>query len=66
MTTTWTNAELLETIEDLVYQFAYRGTKDGVPVLITGGLSALEGAFAVLGWDDPHPIADLDQVCLGG
>lgn len=46
--------ELRETVEDLVLQFAYPTTKNGVPVLTTGGLSALEGAFAVLGWDDPH------------
>jgi len=51
---TWTNDELMETIEDLVRQFAYPTVKNGVPCLTTGGLSTLEGAFAVLGWDDPH------------
>lgn len=47
---------LRETVEDLVRQFAYPTTKDGVPALTTGGLSALEGAFAVLGWSDSHPL----------
>lgn len=46
---------LTETVEDLVTQFAYEGKRDGQPAYSTGGLSALEGAFAVLGWDDPHP-----------
>jgi hypothetical protein len=54
MTTTWTTDELRETVEDLVRQFAYRTSVDGVPAYTAGGLSALEGAFAVLGWDDPH------------
>jgi hypothetical protein len=32
-------------------------------VLYTGGLSALEGAFTALGWDDPHliPAAQCDE-----
>lgn len=49
------NDDLHDTIEDLVRQFAYPSYKDGVPCLTTGGLSALEGAFTTLGWDDPHP-----------
>ena len=48
---------LRETVEDLVRQFAYETVVDGVPCLWTGGLSALEGAFAVLGWSDPYPLA---------
>lgn len=55
-------SELLETIEDLVRQFAYQTVKDGVPCLGTGGLSAMESAFEVLGWEeDPHPVPD--QAC---
>lgn len=53
--TTWTNDGLMETIEDLVRQFAYSTVRDGVPCLSDGGLSALEGAFAVLGWESPYP-----------
>lgn len=51
----WSNDELRETIEDLVRQFAYETVHDGVPSLSNGGLSTLEGAFAVLGWQSPHP-----------
>lgn len=50
-----TSAALRETVEDLVRQFAHEVVRDSVPCLSTGGLSALEDAFAVLGWDDPHP-----------
>jgi hypothetical protein len=56
MTTIWTTDDLIETIEDLVRQFAYPTNKDGAPAYTAGGLSALEGAFAVLGWSDPYPI----------
>ncbi len=44
-----------EALESMVRQFAYTGTKDGAPCYYTGGLSALEDAFEVLGWDDPQP-----------
>ena len=48
-------AELTNALDDMVRQFAYDTTANGAPAYWTGGLSALEGAFAVLGWDDPHP-----------
>jgi len=45
---------LREALEGMVLQFAY--DSDGTPPTIhTGGLSALEGAFAALGWPDPKP-----------
>lgn len=44
---------LRECILDLLNQFAY--DTEG-PALTTGGLSALEHAFGVVGWEDPHPI----------
>ena len=44
-----------DALEDMCQQFAYPGIG---PSLITGGLSALEDAFAVLGWDDPHPVPE--------
>lgn len=50
--------ELRDCIEDLVDQFGYQGVKDGRRCLHTGGLSALEHAFDVLGWDDPHFVTD--------
>ena len=43
-----------EAVEDLCHQFAYQTVTGGVPALATGGLSALENAFTLLGWDDPH------------
>ena len=45
-----------EALEDMAWQFGYRGTKDGKKVIHTGGLSALETAFFVLEWDDPKII----------
>ena len=44
------NKELKEALVDMCYQFAgwSRGGHS------TNGLSALEGAFSVLGWPDPH------------
>ena len=45
-------------LEGMVYQFAYSG--DNPATLRTGGLSALEEAFGVLGWTDPKPVPDLE------
>ncbi len=50
--------EAKEIIEDLVHQFAHQVKHRGWPALATGGLSALEGAFSFLGWDDPHIVKD--------
>ena len=47
--------ELRDALLDMVQELAYRGTYDGKPAYITGGLSALKQAFVVLGWSDPHP-----------
>lgn len=49
------NKKLRESLEDMVRQFAH--WSDGGHR--TGGLSALEGAFEALGWDDPH----IDETC---
>lgn len=49
-----------DALEDMVWQFAYRR---GGPYLSTGGLSALEHGFEVLGWEDPHEVADGDHLC---
>ena len=43
-----------EALEDMVWQFAYRGTRGRSVYLGTGGLSAFEGAFMALGWEDPY------------
>ena len=52
--------ELREALEDMVWQFAYRfdGAAKRPPTLSTGGLSALEHAFDVLGWSDPKKCPD--------
>lgn len=49
---------LREFAEDVANQFGYAGMRDGHSVLSTGGLSTLEWAFAILGWDDPHPVPE--------
>ncbi len=43
-----------EALADMVNQYAFRGTNGKVPILYTGGMSALEQAFDVLGYSDPH------------
>jgi hypothetical protein len=48
--------DLRDALEDMVWQFANRTTWRGWPAISTGGLSALEGAFDVLGWDDPRTV----------
>lgn len=57
-----TENDLREALEDMLFQFGYRGVKDGKRILHTGGLSALEHAFGVLGWEDPHVVTD-DSGC---
>jgi hypothetical protein len=49
-------AALRAALEDMVRQFAYWSNSAGG--IYTGGLSALEEAFGVLGWDDPYPLPD--------
>jgi hypothetical protein len=51
--------ELRQTVEGLLQQFAHQTMSGGVPAYTTGGLSALEGAFAVLGWSDPYPVPEM-------
>lgn len=48
--------ELKKALEDMVFQFAYEF--DNPPRIGTGGLSALEHAFNVLGWPDPKPVPE--------
>ena len=47
-------ADFRGVVKDLVWQFAYRGNDHSGKWLSTGGLSALEGAFKALGWNDPY------------
>lgn len=52
--------EYREALEDMVYQFAYRIDGKGriPPRLGNMGLSALEHAFSVLGWDNAQDMPD--------
>ena len=52
--------ELREALIDMVWQFAYEGTKNGEGVMHTGGLSALESAFDALGISDPITVLDFE------
>ena len=49
--------EYKEALLDMVCQFAChcQDKQRGLPAFTSGGLSALEHAFDVLGWDDPMP-----------
>jgi hypothetical protein len=54
-----TEDDLREALEGMVDQFAYRiRSKEGGRAFWSGGLSALEQAFHVLGWADPHEVSD--------
>jgi hypothetical protein len=52
-----------EVLERMVMQFGYQGIINGKPVISTGGMSALEEAFEVLGWDDPHKLPEEGNTC---
>lgn len=45
---------LREFAEDVIRQFGYWAGKP-VGGFTAGGLSTLEWAFEIVGWDDPHP-----------
>ena len=52
-----------EALIDMIFQFGYRTVIDNKPAIITGGLSALEGAFDALNWDDPHYLTPEGNTC---
>lgn len=43
-----------EFAEEVIRQFAYRVKTNGRCAYTAGGLSVLEEAFDIVGWDDPH------------
>jgi len=49
------NKKYKDALEDMVRQFANTGSHGGIACYNTGGLSALEYAFEVLGWSEPYP-----------
>lgn len=53
-------ADMKEFAEDVVYQFGYYGQYNGRLHIGHGGLSTLEWAFDILGWDNPHPAPEFE------
>ena len=46
--------------EDVAYQFGYYFPIKDMLCISTGGLSTLEWAFRILGWNDPHPVPECE------
>lgn len=46
--------------EDVVYQFGYYCQNKGRLHITHGGLSTLEWAFDILGWENPHPVPECE------
>lgn len=46
--------------EDVAYQFGYYFPIKDILNISTGGLSTLEWAFRILGWNDPHPVPECE------
>lgn len=58
-----TSDDTRDALIGMVWQLAYRGTRRGKLILYTGGLSALEYAFDVLGYSDPYYVDEEDNAC---
>ena len=46
--------------KDVAYQFGYYFPIKDILYISTGGLSTLERAFDILGWNDPHPVPECE------
>lgn len=53
-------AELREFAKDVAYQFGYYCQCNGGLHITHGGLSTLEQAFDILGWENPHPVPECE------
>jgi hypothetical protein len=53
-------AEMREFARDVAYQFGYYCQNGGRLHLTHGGLSTLEWAFCILGWENPHPVPECE------
>jgi hypothetical protein len=53
-------ADMREFAEDVVYQFGYYCQNGGRLHITHGGLSTLEWAFDILGWENPHPVPEFE------
>ena len=52
--------DLVEFAEDVAYQFGYYCQNKGRLHITHGGLSTLEWAFDILGWENPHPVPECE------
>ena len=52
--------DLVEFAEDVAYQFGYYCQNKGRLCITHGGLSTLELAFDILGWENPHPVPECE------
>ena len=53
-------ADMREFAEDVAYQFGYYCQNGGRLHITHGGLSTLEWAFDILGWENPHPVPECE------
>ncbi len=53
-------AEMREFAEDVAHQFGYYCQNGGRLHITHGGLSTLEWAFDILGWENPHPVPEFE------
>lgn len=52
--------EMREFAQDVAYQFGYYCQNGGRLHITHGGLSTLEQAFDILGWENPHPVPECE------
>ena len=53
-------SDMREFAEDVVCQFGYYCQNGGRLHITHGGLSTLEWAFDILGWENPHPVPEFE------
>ena len=53
-------SDLKEFANDVAYQFGYYCQNEGRLCITHGGLSTLEWAFDILGWENPHPVPECE------
>lgn len=52
--------EMREFAQEVAYQFGYYCQNGGRLHITHGGLSTLEQAFDILGWENPHPVPECE------
>ena len=57
--------DLVEFAEDVAYQFGYYCQNKGRLHITHGGLSTLEWAFDILGWENPHQVPECECEIYG-